>query len=285
MGQIYNRKTKLLYEDVQYKQNAMNFLYNTVPGRICLRLVICPTLSKIYGLYMKTPISKIHIKPFIEHNHIDMSRYEDRDFISFNDFFTRRLKNLNIESDSRRMVSPADSKLLVYSINNDLTIKVKHGIYTIPELIGHDDAEAMHSYEGGHCLIFRLAVDDYHRYHFPIDGRMLRKEFIKGRLHTISSFSEKYKAFCRNSRVCNYIETAAGNMTIIEVGAMFVGKIVNKECVEFKKGQEKGWFEPGGSTIVILTGPNIDVDKDIIENSSNGIETKVECGEGIASVR
>ena len=70
---------------------------------------------------------------------------------------------------------------------------------------------------------------------------------------------------------------------VIEVGAMFVGKIVNNPATEFTKGQEKGWFEPGGSTIVILTGKNVVIDDEIIENSLKGIETKLYCGEGIGS--
>ena len=64
---------------------------------------------------------------------------------------------------------------------------------------------------------------------------------------------------------------------------MGVGRIVNNHQVyTYKKGEEKGYFEFGGSTIVLLVKKNIiNVDKDILENSSEGIETIVKYGEGI----
>jgi len=286
MGKIFNRTTKELYDDVQFAGGGLDFLYNTILGRIVLKIVICPSLSKLYGVYMKTPLSRIHIKGFIEKNHIDMSRFEEREFKSFNDFFIRRPKRLKIDADEKRFVSPADSKLFVYKIKDNLSIPVKKGIYTIEELIGHEMSEDMKEYyKDGNCMVFRLAVDDYHRYHFVDDGVANKIESIKGCLHTISSYSDDYKVFARNYRVCNYQTTEHfGDIIVIEVGAMFVGKIVNKPISEFEKGQEKGWFEPGGSTIVILTGKDVIVDEDIINNSNNGIETKLYCGEGIGSV-
>ena len=68
----------------------------------------------------------------------------------------------------------------------------------------------------------------------------------------------------------------------MEVGALLVGKIVNMEKLKFKKGEEKGWFELGGSTILLFFAENtVNIDKDIISNSYKGIETKVKYGERI----
>ena len=61
---------------------------------------------------------------------------------------------------------------------------------------------------------------------------------------------------------------------------MMVGKIVNHKKDRFQKGEEKGYFLPGGSTIIILAN-NIKVDKDILEYSSKGIETVVKIGEKV----
>ena len=72
-----------------------------------------------------------------------------------------------------------------------------------------------------------------------------------------------------------------GTMIQIEVGALLVGKIQNHPVTEFKKGDEKGYFELGGSTIILLTQSNIAVDEDILENSRKGIETKVHYSERI----
>jgi len=285
MGKIYNRTTNEFYDDVQYAGGGLDFLYNTIPGRLILKVVICPFLSKLYGCYMKTSLSRIHIKSFVLKNHIDMSRFEDKDYCSFNEFFIRKPLRLNVDMDVNRFVSPADSKLFVYPIDEELTIPVKKGLYTVNELLGGNiDTETLNYYKGGTCMVFRLAVDDYHRYHYVDDGRLLKTESIKGCLHTISSYSDKYNVFAKNSRVVNYLSTDNfGDIVVIEVGAMFVGKIVNNQLESFKKGQEKGWFEPGGSTIVILTSDKVKIDSDIIENSSKGIETKLYCGESIGT--
>lgn len=285
MGKIYNRTTQELYDDVQFAGGGLEFLYNTIPGRLILKVVICPFLSKLYGYYMKTSLSRIHIKGFIDKNNIDMSRFENRKFTSFNDFFIRKPNELKIDMDKQRFVSPADSKLFVYPIKDDMTIPVKKGIYTISQLLGQDvDKDFLNYYKGGNCMVFRLAVDDYHRYHFVDDGTINKSEYIKGCLHTISSYSDNYNVFAKNCRVCNYLSTEHfGDIVVIEVGAMFVGKIVNNRLESFKKGQEKGWFEPGGSTIVILTSKKVKPDADIVENSIKGIETKLYCGESIGT--
>ena len=68
----------------------------------------------------------------------------------------------------------------------------------------------------------------------------------------------------------------------MEVGALMVGKIVNHEVKSFKKGDEKGYFLFGGSTVVIIVKENeIEIDKDILENSKKGIETRINARETI----
>ena len=71
----------------------------------------------------------------------------------------------------------------------------------------------------------------------------------------------------------------------IEVGALLVGKINNYNKNKYNKGEEKGYFELGGSTIVILTNDRIKIDNDIIEYSNKGIETKVKYGERIGELK
>ena len=75
------------------------------------------------------------------------------------------------------------------------------------------------------------------------------------------------------------------NVVQIEIGALFVGRIKNLHGRhEFKRGEEKGMFEFGGSTIVLLVKNNIiDIDSDILTNTAEGVETLVHYGEHIAS--
>ena len=75
-----------------------------------------------------------------------------------------------------------------------------------------------------------------------------------------------------------------GKIIYIEVGALLVGKINNYNKDKYVKGEEKGYFELGGSTIVILTSDKVKIDNDIINYSNKGIETKVKYGERIGEL-
>ena len=104
---------------------------------------------------------------------------------------------------------------------------------------------------------------------------------IKGKLHTVSPVSKNHKIYMENTRQVNLLKTEKfGTIAYIEVGAMLIGRIVDNGTDVFEKGQEKGYFEPGGSTVIILV-KNVEIDKDIMEQSASGIETKVRYGERI----
>lgn len=281
---IYNRKNKTIDRDFQYGGKYLNFLYNNIFGRIILKLIITPMFSKINAKYNKMAISKNKIKKFIKKYDISINEYEEKDYNSFNDFFIRKKKKTYYDKNKNSLISPADSKLMAYKITSDMKIKIKQSIYTIDELIS--DRIDLEQYKNGNCLIFRLSMDDYHRYCFVDDGKIEKSKKIKGKLHTVSSISDKHKVYSQNTRICNYMDTHNfGKIIFIEVGALLVGRIntYNKEI--FSKGEEKGYFELGGSTIVILTSDIIKIDNDIIEYSNRGIETKVEYGERIGELK
>ena len=138
-------------------------------------------------------------------------------------------------------------------------------------------------FAGGKALIFRLSMDDYHHYCHIDSGRIKSSVEIKGKLHTVSSISSKYKIYKENHRIVNVLDTDHfGKVIYIEVGALLVGRIKNNGLTVFEKGSEKGYFEQGGSTIVLFFEKDmINVDPDILEMSGNGIETKVRMGERI----
>ena len=140
-------------------------------------------------------------------------------------------------------------------------------------------------FEGGQLLIFRLSVEDYHRYHYPVTGRREPFVHIAGKLHTVNPIAnDYYPIYKENTReYCTIHSREFGDVVMMEVGALLVGKIVNHKghrCV--KRGQEKGYFQYGGSTVVILLKKDAAVvDPDILENSELGIETIVKYGEKI----
>lgn len=284
MGKIYDRKNKVFYEDKQYGAKALSFLYDNALGRIILKLFIAgKAYSRLDAKRNSTKKSVKKIAPFVEEYGIVMSDFENREFTSFSDFFTRRLANGKREFsyDKNDFIAIADSKLLCYKITADGKIPIKNSIYTASEIIAENLPE---DFYGGYCLVFRLTVDDYHRYCFFDNGRLIREKYINGKLHTVSPISSKrYKVFYENCRTVSYIETENfGACYQIEIGALLVGKIINHPLEFFSKGEEKGYFELGGSTCVVMVKKNaLSIDEDILKNSDNAVETKVLIGERI----
>lgn len=281
--QVYNRKEKTYYEDVQYGGGFLKKLYGTSFGRFVMPLVLSRPVSKIGGVYTDTFFSKPAIKGFIEKNHIDMDEYVPKKYKSLNDFFTREIKpeRRPLESEDTDFVSPADSKLSMYSIEEDNRILIKGNEYTVPALVG--PKVDVSGFKGGSCLVFRLSVDDYHRYGFPDSGKITSTRHIKGRLHTVCDISSQYKVYQENSRVVTVLDTDHfGELIVIEVGALMVGRIVNHDVSNFQKGQEKGHFRLGGSTIVVLAKKDaVILDEDILSHLAKGMEVKLRYHEKI----
>ena len=278
---IYDRKTKTYEDIVQYGAGKLDFLYNNPVGRIFLGIAVSPFVSNIYASKNAKKSSAKKIPAFIKEHNIDMSDFEDREYKSFTDFFTRKIRygKRPVDMTPGALISPADSKLLVYVIEKDTVMRIKGRTYTADEILG--DSENAKEFAGGYALVFRLTVDDYHRFCYPDKGCLISKRFIKGKLHTVSPVSKNHKIYMENTRLVNLLKTEKfGTIAYIEVGAMLIGRIVDNGTDVFEKGQEKGYFEPGGSTVIIMVR-NVEIDKDIMEQSASGIETKVRYGERI----
>ena len=204
-----------------------------------------------------------------------MDEYEEVNYNSFNDFFMRKIKD-NKRTIQDDFISVCDSKLSIYKLDDNSKFEIKNSIYTVEELIGEK-----RDYK--YALIFRLCVDDYHHYVFPDDGRVVSSKYINGKLHTVQPIAlKKYKVFHENSREVTFLDCDnLGDVCYVEVGAMMIGKIVNEPKKEFKKGEEKGHFEFGGSTIILLVNKDIKFDNKIIDHTKNDIETIVKLGETI----
>jgi phosphatidylserine decarboxylase len=206
---------------------------------------------------------------------------------NFNQFFTRKLKpdSRKIDLDKNILISPADSKLMVYKIKNSLVVPVKGLKYTIGDLLKNQ--KLAENYSNGYCMVFRLAPMDYHRFCYIDNGTQEKVINIDGLYYSVHPYalSKSHPAFTENHRHYTVLETENfGDLVYMEVGAMFVGKIFqhNYSKKKFTKGEEKGYFEFGGSTIVLLFKENtIQVDENILNFSSQGIETIVKYGSSI----
>ena len=269
------KETELVYDA------SLSFLYKNIFGRIILRIIYFPIISKIVGKYMDSKLSIKRIDKVIKNNNINMDLYEKKEYTSFNDFFTRKKKNLNFDMNKNHFCSPCDSKLLAIKLDNEASFDIKKSICSLKNII---DKDLTSEYKDGYALIFRLEVTDYHRFHFIDDGILDEYKHINGILHTVQPIAcEKYPVYHRNAREYTILHTKNfDDIVEVDVGALMVGKIVNHNIHEFKRGDEKGFFKFGGSTIILFVKKNIiEIDNDILLNSTLGKETIVSCGEKI----
>lgn len=279
---VYDRAAGQYREEKEYGGKSLKFLYGTAAGRVLLKIFFCRGLySKLNGVFMRSLLSVYKIRPFIEKYGIDMSRCEQTDFKSFDDFFTRKCA-VGTGCSEDKLMAPCCGRLTVYPIDESLALKIKGSVYTLTELTG--GGFDLSDYGGGICFLYRLAVEDCHRYVFFDDGEVVLSEEIKGVLHTVRPVSERFRVFSRNHRVCTLLRTKRfGDVIQIEVGALQVGKITNHAVKTFSRLDEKGFFSFGGSTIIQLFKRSVvSVDGDIQSCSERGVEVLVKTGERVA---
>lgn len=271
----------------QENSRFLSFLYHNFLGRCLLKILTLPFISKLCGFFLDSKLSKFLIKPFIRNNNININDYDVENINSFNDFFTRKIKAelRPISRESNDFICPCDGLLSAYKIDKDLVMPIKQSSYSIKSLL--QDEKLAQKYVGGICLVFRLCVNHYHRYCYIDNGHKKGNTFIKGRLHTVRPIAlESLPVFVQNSREYTTLNTDNfGDVTQIEVGAMLVGKIKNHhQSYEFMKGEEKGMFLYGGSTIVILVEKDrVNFLEDFFKNTNEQIETPVVMGQIIGT--
>ena len=274
-----------IIEKKDSQETILTFLYGTLAGRAMLKVLTAPWLSRVAGQFLSTKASCLLIKPFIRSNDIDMSQFEPITYQSYNEFFSRRIRPevRPIDMNPTHLISPCDSKLTVLPITSETRFTLKHTQYSVSSLLRSKQLAS--DYTGGYAMIFRLTVDDYHRYCYVADGVKEHNIRIPGVLHTVNPIAnDHYPIYKENAREYSILHTDAfGDILMMEVGALLVGKIVNHhEQTTVRRGQEKGYFQFGGSTVVLLfPAGTIQVDTDILTNSREGIETVVKLGEKI----
>lgn len=274
------------YEKTSKQDQLLDWMYNHTIGRMLLKVLINPLLSKAGGMLLNTKLSAVLIRPFIRANGIQMKDYETKHYKSYNDFFTRKIRpeKRPIIEDYDWMISPSDGKVTAYPIDEQLVFKVKNTWYSVKSLLKNPLLAA--AYRGGTCVIIRLTVDDYHRYCYVDGGHKGRNHAVPGALHTVNPVANDFvPIFKENAREYTTLFTDNfGAITQVEVGALMVGKITNchKDAALFRKGQEKGYFEFGGSTIILLIEKDsVDILPSLFENTKLGYETVVKMGEPI----
>ena len=267
--------------------DTLHFLYKNPLGRVLLKPLTAPAVSRLCGRFLDSTLSAFLIKGFARKNQIKLEDYETKDITTFNQFFRRKIKDglRPFDFTPEKLCAPCDGLLSVWHIEDSsgTVIPVKQSQYTIESLLQNKELAAQ--YQGGYCLVFRLCVNHYHRYAYVDSGTKGANVFIPGVLHTVRPIAlETLPVFVQNSREYTVIESEIfGPLVQMEVGAMLVGRIVNhKQEATVKRGDEKGFFEYGGSTIIVLVKKDkLVLRQELLENSQRGIETPVVMGEVI----
>ena len=265
--------------NITNQDKLLSFLYTNIFGRMLLKPLIQPQVSKLAGRYLSSAHSKWLISKFIERNEINMDIYEECDYSSSNDFFTRKIKpdSRPVPEDLDVLISPCDCLATVYPIQENTTFSIKNTEYTLRSLLR--SPRLAKRFRGGYAYVLRLTVEDYHRYLYSVSGKQSKNYHIDGTFHTVNPIANDYlPIYKENTREYTVIRSKEfGDVLQMEVGAPLVGKISNhKQSTVVTRGEEKGFFEYGGSTIVVLTQKGrVTPRSDLLTNSKNGYETKV----------
>ena len=209
-------------------------------------------------------------------------------FKNFNEFFYRKLKPgarpASAPNNPKIITSPADSRTVVFNRIDDATrIWVKGRGFSIAHLLGEAYPEDVKRYTGGALGIFRLAPQDYHRFHIPVDGVMGEPKLIDGEYYTVNPMAIRsaLDVYGENIRVVVPIDSAVhGRLMVICVGAMMVGStvITRQSGEKVSRAEELGYFKFGGSTLLLIFEPgSMKFDADLTDNSRDAVETLVSC--------
>lgn len=245
-------------------------------------------LSIKQGKKFDDPASKDEIEKFIAFHRLNMDEVllPLDQFQNFNEFFYRALKPgarpCSAPNKPEIIVSPADCRSVVFNqITQATKIWVKGREFSMKRLLGDAYPDDVSRFENGALGIFRLAPQDYHRFHVPVDGIMDEPKTIAGEYYTVNPMAIRsaLDVYGENVRVVVPIDSEVhGRVMVICVGAMMVGStvITRKSGENVKRAEELGYFKFGGSTILLLFEPGkMRFDSDLTENSNGALETLV----------
>lgn len=246
------------------------------------------SMSFKQGRKYDDPASAREIQGFINFHQLDMTevRKPVEEFKNFNEFFYRQLKldarPCSAAQNPKIIVSPADCRSVVFNNMDEATkIWVKGREFSIERLLGNAYPQDVKRYINGALGIFRLAPQDYHRFHIPVDGIMDRPKLIEGEYYTVNPMAIRsaLDVYSENIRFVVPIDSVShGRVMVICVGAMMVGStiITRKTGEEVHRAEELGYFKFGGSTILLLFEPGrMHFDDDLVNNSRGALETLV----------
>ena len=268
---------------------ALRFAYETLLGRTLWPVLFgSRLLSALLGRRYDAPASRKDIATLAAIPGCQAEEAEKplADYQSFNEFFTRRLKP-GARPLGDGVVSPADGRLMLYlNADADQPFPLKGATRNLREVFAAENLPAVPS--GRYDIaVIRLAPVDYHRFHFPAACRTPDPvAVIPGKYHSVNPIALlRYPdVYADNERQILRCEAAFGPYWLVDVGAFGVGTIIQTYTgTDHAKGDEKGFFKFGGSTVIMITPASVlTFDDDLVKNSEAGLETRLRFGERIA---
>lgn len=284
--QFIDRRSGELCTESVMGDGALRFAYNTLLGHCISGLLFNSSgLSRLLGWYYDCRMSRRNIQALANIPGCCASEAElpVEAYSTFNGFFTRRLKPgaRPFSKDGNILTSPADGRVMVFDdLQGVDAIPIKGAKTTLNDLCCEKLAGKSYA-----VAVIRLAPVDYHRYHYPcscVQSSPVRK--IKGKYHSVNpvALAVNPDVYTENARNITALHSDIfGDFYYIEVGAFGVGSIVQTAGgTEHAVQDEKGYFKFGGSTVVLIVpGASFSWSADLQENSRNGVETLIRCGE------
>lgn len=286
-----DRKTGSSVEEQLVGDRTIRYLYSTVRenANFIFNLAISKHTTKLLSFFnYNKKLNQEALKRYITKLNIDPEEiYEFESIKTLEDLFMRKIsywEKRPMESSDDIIVSPADSKMVVGSLNETSLIPLKNKFFHFEELLFKP--EWVKKFSDGDFAIFRLTPDEYHYNHLPVSGVIEDIYELDGAYHSCNPSATV--AICsplsKNRRVVTIIDTDVTNgskigmVAFVEVVAMMIGQIVQAysdikyenprplKIGDFvKKGQPKSVYKPGSSTdIIIFEKDKVAFDDDIL---------------------
>ncbi|KRI57794.1 archaetidylserine decarboxylase [Acinetobacter baumannii] len=195
---------------------------------------------------------------------------------SFNDFFTRALKDgvRLVDENPDSIVSPADGAISqIGKITAGEVFQAKGQSFSVEKLIG--DPQLAQPFHDGEFATVYLSPRDYHRVHMPFAGTLTETLYVPGELFSVNQVTAENVPglFARNERMVCLFDTELGRMAVVLVGAMIVagietvatGKVKPSGRIELQhhqlkleKGAELGRFYLGSTAVILFEKDKIE---------------------------
>ncbi|MCF6155527.1 MAG: hypothetical protein E3K36_09805 [Candidatus Brocadia sp.] len=244
------------------------------------------------GNFMDSEKSVKNIKEWVEDPTVNIGEYEvpSGGFKSFDDFFTRKIKSgarpIYMSANDSIITSPADCTIskIHGKLNTEAIFEVKDEIFDVKKLL--DNSTLADRFLNGDGAICFLMPSDYHRFHSPVNGKIIEVKQLGGLYFAAQGWTNY---FFERRRGYFLIETSRyGIVGVVPVGLADISSIsfVRKENDVVQKGDELGFFAYGGSAIVLLFEPNRLMDPIYVNNTVYEVSNvKVKMGQKIGSLK